>query len=180
MVGRSKSSFARGRFRATVIWALVPLALWNGRPVSGCVCADGHFERNCPVLAARMRQTEGQRSERESYCGCAGCAAVGSDKKDSRSCHNETGCCERSSPSQRPDGTEVDSKNCCRPAVQSPLLPPLVTSIQLADDHHLPALLAASLESASSLGATHVRYRVDNDTGPPPRDLVVTLRRLVI
>jgi hypothetical protein len=178
MLAPSKTRFAGGRFRAIVVWAMVPLAFWNGSPTFGCICADGHFETNCPMLAARMLEGNDQQSASQGCCGCSCCAGSGLDSSASSVCHTEPQCCEHSESSD--DESRVGGKNCCMPVVRAPLLPPVVGTVQFADDHHQPALHTFTLESAGQLVATHVEHVVVSDTGPPPGDLVIRLRRLVI
>lgn len=173
MIGPSKSRFAGGRFRAIVIWSMVPLAFWNGSPTFGCVCADGNFKTNCPALAARVLEETRQPSKSQNCCCC--CADKGLDLSV---CHSEPQCCEHADSSG--DESQVCGKNCCKPVVRAPLLPPVVGAVQFADDHHLPALHAFTLESTVTLDATRVDHPVVSDTYPPPGDLVITLRRLVI
>jgi hypothetical protein len=153
---------------------MVPLAFWNGSPTFGCICADGHFETNCPALAARMREDAQQQSKSPACCGC--CADSGLDSKASSVC-SEPQCCEHSDSSDEP---QMGGKNCCKPVVRAPLLPPVVGTVQFADDHHLPALHAFTLKSAATLVATPDDHLVVSDIYPPPNDLVITLRRLVI
>jgi hypothetical protein len=74
----------------------------------------------------------------------------------------------------------MGGKNCCKPVVRAALLPPVVGTVQFADDHHRPAFHAFTLEPAETHGNSPVDHLVVSDANPPPLDLVITLRRLVI
>jgi len=60
-------------------------------------------------------------------------------------------------------------------------VPPLLLNIvQVEDARNLPNATGLVFESIGQFDAAPFGGRVDEDTGQPPSDLVVTLRRLLI
>jgi len=163
----------RGRLRAVVLWAMVPLAVVNSRPVVGCICADGHYEAACPNVHKALKQaTDGS-------CRCLACCRAGAASETAGDC-----CAAQASSCPSPQGASggpfVESKPCCRAVVHAPVLPPLVDSVTLDDVYRSPALDVAAPSSQRVFDAPSIGCRVDNDTGQPPLDLVITLGRLII
>jgi hypothetical protein len=155
---------------------MLPLAILNGQPVVGCICADGTFKTNCPA----MRETA-ETASADDCCG-AGCCARQETQETSHTCCDaaarETNDASRS---QEPTDKHVlASKSCCQPAVEAAVPPPLVSAVQMVDDHHL--LAPATLPAATVVGINAVSTcrQVDDDTGRPPTDLVITLGHLLI
>lgn len=161
MVNCLRNRVAR-RLRAFVLWAMVPLAVFGGRPVLGCLCADGSYKTSCPMLRDAIEHRN--RSCRESAC----CAL--------RNCDNEDAdCCQAKTTTAEP---LLVNPQCCHPVVQAPVLPPLGDVASVTENQQLN-LMAATVE-ADSLVSPRGHSRVDHDTGIPTPDLVVTLRRLII
>jgi hypothetical protein len=153
------------RLRAFVLWAMVPVAAFGGRPVLACICVDGSYKPSCPMLRDAIEHNN--RSHRESAC----CAHRIRDQEGSEN----SDCCHAQTTTAEP--LLVDAQ-CCHPVVQAPVLPPVSDVASVALDHQL-ALDAVPVEADSILGRRG-EWRVDDDTGLPTPDLVVTLRRLVI
>lgn len=183
MVGSSLDRLVCGRFRAAVVWAMIPLAIWSGQLSAGCICADGHYEPFCRahLCPGRHAGDAEQAQSACSCCGCSWCARASSTESSRVCCTGDIDCCHRPSSPHQPVGIGqcLQGKACCTPVVQSQVIPPVVTSSRLAGDHHLPALCATILDvSCPVIGLLSTR-RLETDTGPP-LDLVVKLRRLVI
>jgi len=162
MPGVSLIRSFRGRFRAAVLWAMVPLAAVGGRPVIGCVCADGSYKTACPMLREALEHRG---------CACretACCSHCGTEESTTSCCATESDTAERSL---------VNSK-CCHPVVQAPVLPPVAEVVSVTQDHE-PSFAALPVE-LSVAETWPTRIRVDDDTGLPALDLVVVLRRLII
>ena len=183
MIDAQLNRTIRRRSRAVVMWAMVPLALLSGRPVSGCICADGHYEPFCgggPRLAsdAASQQTAGDATGR----GCSCCDKSRADDRNRSCCNAKTDCCRRSSSAHRADSSDarVAGKSCCTPVLRTDLVTIAASSWQLSDEQQLSVLCTAALALPSTGIATGAGQPVGSDTGPPPDDLVVTLRRLLI
>lgn len=78
------------------------------------------------------------------------------------------------------EGGSVADGGCCTPVVQGQLIAPVATPPQLGDDLHVPAPFSALVEPAQPGSSLPAGQFVEDDTGPPPADIVVTLRRLII
>lgn len=155
----------RRHSRAIVVWAAMPLALFNGRTIVGCGCF-GHFESVC-------------------NCGCCS----GQLSKAGCSCCDGRCCCNQSASAGRGKATENISchASChslqshrCRSFILHEATPvtiaPHVDGVDLQESLFILAI--SLLPRASS--QSHSGQVADFDTGPPPNDLVVTLHRLVI
>jgi hypothetical protein len=143
---------------------MVPLAAIGGRPVIGCICADGSFKVSCPMLREALAHRHGAAGET---------ACCGHRHREHASCD----CCGSESKSNATEGSLVNTK-CCHPVVQAPVLPPLGDLVTLGESDQRLSVVPP-IESDSFAGPGHCTC-VDDDTGLPKPDLVVTLRRLVI
>jgi hypothetical protein len=183
MVGLSLCRSIRRRLRAVGVWVMVPLAFSSGVPVSGCICADGHYEPICRADLCQGGQTgETQKPLTAACCGCS-CCAPGKSEGSRHCCtDNNTACCRGSANSSRNDssGNGVQGKGCCTPFVQAQVIPPITASPSLPDDHHSTAIGATTLDLPRLVVTTNASRRVEMDIGPPPDDLVVSLGRLLI
>ena len=66
MVGIRFNRNAKNRWRSIAVWAMLPLAVLNGRTVIGCGCS-GHFEAECHCNCG---DAGGCCSSQESSCPC--------------------------------------------------------------------------------------------------------------
>jgi hypothetical protein len=162
---------------------LIPVALFSGQPVHGCICADGHYEFFC---RAGHRASEHQESDATSATAesCSCCHKLDAGKTSHDCCQVATGCCnaaeQRSQDLKRQAPSHFSGKGCCTPVVSDAVELTLTASVQASDGHQFVALVAIMPELPHAEIATHPRRHLLSDTGPPPDDLVVTLRRLVI
>lgn len=171
----SPRQFRRGRLRAILMWAMIPLAVVNTRSAFGCIGPDGQFNPNCRCCLAGG----GERvaSAKKSCCGCACCA----HRAGGSSCcckgklaKNESKQSDRSGPGAKSNG--------CRLFVQIAVISAIVNHGQTAqaDDHLSQAICTVAIDSLSPIFGLHTNRRVEMDTGPPPDNLVVILQRFVI
>ena len=169
----------RKRLATFAIWAMVPVALWNGRAVGGCICADGHYEPFCQAaLCSGSNHRTDDRSSEASCCGCSCCEKTSTSRANADCCRTNTGCCRGSGGG--PVGQSLGSNGCCTPVAPTQATPAVVTGPLQGGHHESPVLLVAVLDLPSLISGAHAAVRVESDAGPPPTDLVVTLRRLVI
>jgi hypothetical protein len=157
---------------------MVPLMLSGARPVTGCICADGHFETACPSMAqARRGATEGLARA----AGCSGACSKGSltHGRGVSSCCASGNCCGRHKPSSRESSDPaVRSCGCCTPVLQAG--PPALGSVALHADMALADALLLTIDvphapaviRSEALGLVAVLAE--------PVDRVVRLRRLLI
>jgi len=172
----------RKRLATVAIWAMVPVALWNGRANGGCICADGHYEPLCKaaLCSGNKAGTDSSASEMR-CCGCSCCGKPGTSRANADCCRTQTGCCRGSDrPVSDPIGESVDSNGCCTPLAPTQAPPAVVTAPLQGGHQESPVLLVAILDSPSLVAGVRAAARVEIDAGLPPTDLVVTLRRLVI
>jgi hypothetical protein len=172
MLGVRPTRFVRRHYRAAVVWAAIPLAVFNGRTVVGCGCF-GHFEPVC-------------------HCGCCG----GQHGKSRCSCctrhgfsHGSCYCCNHSDAASRCDTADSSSHpgagqslqgHRCKSFVLHEVTPVTVAPYVAAGDLHESIFALADFGLPLVFSQSRVGKVVDFDTGPPPDDLVVILHRLVI
>lgn len=160
---------ACNHWRTFATWAMIPLAVFNSRTVLGCGCS-GHFESSCQCNCFNSRG--GSHIDQ-----CVRCA-----HGDSLTCP----CCskvEKSAPVENirasDCGTAVHGPHCRVMAVHE-VIPATVVIANAAVDLNPSALVLDSIDlpvMITQSGGGHVRFL---NLGPPPSDLVVTLRRFVI
>jgi len=176
MTGKWLKRVFRSRSQAFVVWAMMPLALLNGRTVIGCGCT-GHFEAVCHCQCCTAQDSSDQKS------GTAECACCGGHSSHSRSC-----CCQTkaTNPCDSPDNNaplndrEGLNAHHCTAMVVHVVVPAVQTISFLGDDvdHSATALMPIELPFSAPLAK--VDHHVAFDTGPPPTDCVIVFRRLVI
>lgn len=166
MVSKWLVRLVHDRIRTAVTLAALPLAIMNGLPVAaGCICADGHYEPVCKAGLCRDGKGDCDRS-------------LGIHRS---CCKGDTACCRhRAAPLKDGAGEKlVNEAPCCTP-VANEAVPAVINSSQVLDVQSSSALIVAVIELPSSIASATVGHRIDFDKWPPPDDLVVTLRRLVI
>jgi hypothetical protein len=161
------------RLRQAALWAMVPLALVNGWPVLGCICADGKYLSNCPAL----RQPASQVGSEPCCCTKACRETANSDSAAPACCRNADDPNE-SEPADQSHGI-INHKGCCHVVVQSGELPTLLQSVRRADQQAPVPASAILPGDRAGLLALQRRSLFENDTGLA-FDLVITLRRLII
>ena len=149
-------------WRSIAIWAMVPLVVLNGRTVNGCGCS-GHFEAEC---RCNCGNAGGCCSSQESSCPCrakhSNCNAAAIDKAEAKTATRLHGC------NYKGSATHV-----VIPATIAP-------NHDTADDVKLSASMLATIDSHSQANEQTFSVSFSEHSTPAPRDLVVSLRRLVI
>lgn len=157
-----------------IAWALIPLALWGGRPVSGCICQDGHFEVVCkaPICAGDAHaflKGDVSRGETESRSCCR--------KAGNREAETAKSCCSKNPAPQAPsDGIASTSDRGCQPADHPDIL--LSRPVQLECDVQIETVAVISAD-LSARRATHVVELLDSG-GCTAAERVVVLGRLLL
>ena len=170
--------FIRRHYRAAVVWAAIPLAIFNGRTVVGCGCF-GHFESVCQCGCCSEMQDGGKQHGKSARPCCTGHGFS----------HSSYSCCNQSDATHQCNTADSDSRPAspqgvrghhCTSIVLHEVIPVTVTSSVDAGDLHASIFVLADLGLSLSFSQSQVGRVVDFDTGPPPKDLVVSLHRLVI
>lgn len=156
---------SRDKFRAIVVWAMVPLMFGGARPVTGCICADGHFETACPSFGVL-----GVKATRPGACSACGGGI--------RTCCQGSGCCGRRSRAPLSEsGSAVAGCRCCTPVLAAPS--PALGSPVHRSDLAIPVAVVFDLDVPHSFveGVTGAYAPIAQ---AKPSDRVVCLRRLLI
>lgn len=162
--------------RRSIVWGLIPVAIFAGLPSTACQCADGRIKLVCTHLYQRAIVSE------QDACQFAvdehGCC------HSSASCSGEepATCCANSAAGDCCDGCAAPGLNgrhsCCTPVFTAPSAKPAVVAAPALERHLglLPPLPAFRLQRLNAF--VHFQ-RHAHDTGPPV-DLVITLCCLLI
>jgi hypothetical protein len=170
MAGKTLIRTIRSRFRAAVIFAMMPLAVLSGRVVSGCMSPTGHFELNCRCWAGAGGSAASATSCR---CHCSCCAG------------GKTSCCCQSKSladrsRQTTTGGGIQGSGRCTPVAFYNVTPAVNVSNQTDDNHQSADFAAIVIDAPASLAQTTIEQLAELDTGPPPDNLVVALHRFLI
>ncbi len=167
------------RLEALAVWAMIPLAVLNGRTVGGCICADGRYEATCNTSVCAGRTWTSAES---ASCGCS-CCAHGTDKQGGTDCCRRKSCCshEPQKPVRSSGGESVSDKGCCQPVSQTYVTPTVVIKSNFDEARPLELLTTDAAASLQSLfqAAAH-RFDDNHVASCTAPDLVIRLRKLVI
>jgi hypothetical protein len=158
-----------GYLRNVILWAMVPLTVSAGGPVTGCTCSSGEHKFFC--AAHLQRHTSRQATKAGLVC----------QKPCSQERDRDLGsapCCRRGCALSTGDGRTSDS-NCCNPDTLVPIT--VATGVAFRfdfNDHSLFDLPAA--ENSGVFANLGIDLAVSHDIGPPGGDLVISLRRLLV
>jgi hypothetical protein len=178
MFGIRPTRFVRRYCRTAVVWAAIPLAVFNGRTVVGCGCF-GHFEAVCHCSCCPETQNSSSH-QGESVCAC--CAGHGCR-------HSGHACCGHHGVTHASSAANAESHSVlgpsfgdhhCRTAVRHEVTPVTVASIADIGDLIASFVVSTVFNPSLETSQSNIVRVVDFDTGCPPDDLVVTLHRLVI
>jgi hypothetical protein len=177
MVGRRIVRYLRRHGRSAAIWFAIPLAVLNSHATIGCGCT-GHFESvchcECGVVAKQCcKQHHGKkfssfRTARDSNAsGCPSCCRQATRGASAAQVahHNES---------------EALQGHRCKSIVMQEVIPVTLAPSVDANGVCSSMLVAADLILPTDVGHSEVVGAIDFDTGPPPKDWVVILHRLVI
>jgi hypothetical protein len=164
MVGIRLNRNAKNSWRSIAIWAMLPLVVLNGRTVIGCGCS-GHFEAEC-------------------RCNCGDGGGWCSSQKSSYPCRAKHSNCHTAAVHN--DKAEAETTTylhgCnCKGSATHVVIPATIAPIHdTADDVKLSASILDSIDLPSQINEQTVRVSFLEHSTLAPRDLVVSLRRLVI
>lgn len=161
-----KRGFAirRGFARTLLAAVLVLTFLWNGLPAVGCNCPDDSGVSIAFDWAANHKENQ------PSYCHCASCA--------SRSGGPCCCCCSKSSEKQEKNDFGL-KKNSCSVVVHAGIVAKLPKLTALDTDDQIGWLQLSSV--VLMVNSEAQLQTIEWSTGPPPPiDLVVSLRRLLV
>lgn len=165
----------RRRFRSAIVWATIPLVVFNGRTIVGCGCF-GHFESTCHCGCC---SDDKERHGKSNSTCCTG------DSFHSAPCprckHDEANrCCNHADSKTRPADSLTWKGHHCTSIAFYLVAPATVLPTFDASDLDVAAFLPADSRLPLIVDQSQIAHVVDFDTGPPPGDLVISLHRLVI
>ncbi len=178
MTGKFINRVIRRRFQAALIWVMMPVALINGRMVSGCMSPTGHFEPGCHCQAMQESNACDQaKTNTTCQCHCACCHGG----TCCCCCKAKTSCCKSvASNAVRVHGNGFQSGDHCRPFSTYAVTPVVKTAVQVADAHQLTDIAVVLFDLPLSVLPTTFTQVAELNTGPPPDNLVVALHRFLI
>jgi hypothetical protein len=156
---------------------MVPMALINGRIVSGCMSPSGHFEAGCHCQDMQDANGSGQKKAiSTSQCHCPCCQG-----STCCCCKGKGNCCNSVAKTAGPThGNGIQSGDHCRPFSMYTLTPAVNTSAPTGDVHQLAELSLVFVDLPFFATSATVAHGIELDTGPPPDNLVVALHRFLI
>lgn len=175
MSGVRLMRFFRSHSQTFLVWAMMPLAIFNSRTIIGCGCT-GHFEAVCHCRCCEVQVNE---SENASSSRCACCS--GHTSHSCSCCHDSAADSAAATDSTTPaDGGEgLNSHHCVKMAVH--IVVPGISVVSHSTDGIFDAAMALMPMELPLLASSEHSHRiVQLDTGPPPVDCVIAFRRLVI
>lgn len=162
--------FGRNRCRTLIVWAMMPVALLNGRTVLGCGCT-GQFMAECP-------------------CSC--CSHIGADiRRGPSGCsccsHNASGlsesCCKHIAQGSANSKSTIETGLRSRPCTTAALdmaEPATIPRLTGDDGIQSAALDLSAFEIAIVPHEATWGRTTQLKTAPPPDNLLITLHRLII
>jgi hypothetical protein len=175
MLRNYRSFLAFKRFRALIVWAMMPLSVVNGQAIVGCGCT-GHFETACHCLSCDSSSAAGQPARNSAQ------QSVASHAGNTQAC-----CCAHHSASAPKDhessSTSASSgfmPHQCTSQVLRLGESVIAVSPQISDQVDVTISRATLLDLPATFAMDGTVHAFSFDSGPPPCDYVVTLRRLII
>ncbi|MBW8883664.1 MAG: hypothetical protein JF612_02570 [Planctomycetia bacterium] len=154
----------------------MPAFLYAALPHTACICADGHREEHCRVLAgqrcdktpAASASAAGNPAASTQFSCCKACQ----ETRDARSC------CP-AKESQTPQTGLMAAGQCCHPVVEAPA--PLVLSAKAAAAEKSTLVTAIAPITEPWFVDTYRPIRhSDHLSTPPPLDVVIVYLHLTI
>jgi hypothetical protein len=167
---------ARDRCHTFLVWATMPLIVFNSRTLVGCGCA-GHFESTCHCHCCNG--PDGAKKN-TNHTGSSCC-----DSGRSHSCK----CCGKSgtvpSSTLAKDAPTSSQSNAirghqCHTIAMRIVAPATTTSSQVGGDLVFAAITLDARVLPGARTTAISWHAIAHDTSLPPPDLVVTLQRFVI
>lgn len=155
----------RGFARTLIAAALLPTFLWSSLPAIGCNCSDDSG------VSIAFDWLANHKKGQPSYCHCASCAS----QFGGPCCC----CCSKSSEKQEKNDFGLKKNNSCSAVVHGGIVTTSPKLTALDTDDQIGWLQLGSLVLAVN---SEVQLQtIEWSTGPPPPiDLVVSLRRLLV
>jgi len=149
---------------------MLPAFFFGTLPHTACICADGHREASCPMLARHPS------SQTSSACGGPACCQRTTDP--SRSCCRAKGGPPASAGCGSQCATVGKTGSCCHPVIEQ--APPAVTA-QKSQVASQPVWMATVEMPLSLIPAAALWPAVYSPVqSPPPLDAVIAFSRLTI
>ena len=172
MVGKLIHRAVTRHCRSAVIWAMLPLAVMNGRSIAGCISPTGEFSPGCHCWSTQNDSASGANNVCRCHCSCcqgkACCCKVGAS------------CCSTAATNgRRSSGNGYRSGERCRPVTAYVVSQGVKASISFVDAHQAIDLTAALIDVPTS-APSPAHNLVGPNTGPPPDNLVIVLQRFLI
>jgi hypothetical protein len=160
------SLFNRRVIHTAVMWTMMPLALLNGRMLSGCISPDGRFNPGCNCCAVAIESAHAVKS-------CCRCCPSG---HCTRSCCKGKSLAHMKLPAKSGSGFTSSS---CQAVAQYLVIPTIVKNAPATNDQMQAAVDIAAFEFSVFLVGIPQR-EPDIDSTPPPNNLVISLQRFLI
>ena len=170
MFGFSITRAARRRCHQAIVWAMVPLAVLNGRTLVACGCT-GQFSSVCHCQATAKNESVGASE----HALCPKCAKG----KPANSTIASANCCSSHDRESQDDGNRTVRGHHCRSLAYFEVTPGTTASSIAADDLAATAVFADSLVLPLTFDWQRHTLALRPEAHPPD-DLVVVLHRLVI
>lgn len=174
MAGKFLSRTVRRRSWALTMWAMMPLAMLNGRSVSGCMSPTGHFELGCNCQAMQdLGFGTPKNASMACGCHCACCQGKTCCRQGKSICCSQMAGKDYSSPENGVGGGH------CRPVSMYVTTPVVSAAAQTTEVRHLAGLSLVSLDVPLSAASQSMAEFAELNTGPLD-NLVVALHRFLI
>jgi hypothetical protein len=150
---------------------ILPAFFFGTLPQTACICADGHREASCPMLA-------GRQTPRAVGNGC--CAANGCQRHEDkgRSCCRATNWRPATEDCGSHGGLAATTNSCCHPVVEQ--APPAVT-VKKNQSIVQPFLMTNIGSTRSLIPAIDLWPAISSPIqAPPPLDVVIAYSHLTI
>lgn len=177
MTGVCLHKLALARVRTALVWAMMPLSIVNGQTIVGCGCT-GHFEAVCHCAACDLLDSAVQPAKRQTC-----------DSAQSRGMRSSPCCCHGELTSSRPrehsslcsseSSRGFRDHHCTKIVLESS--ESVISAVpHFGDQLDFAAVLPPALDLPFNYDIAAREHVFSFDSGPPPCDVVVTLRRLII
>ena len=157
-----------GYLRTGLLWAMIPLTVFAGRPITGCTCTSGEYKFVCAAHVSHDGVPPAA-SPHPDKCEKACCQRDQSNPLDFRQTHD--------CPLSQESGKSGNSG--CNPDIQTAVIVVAPVTVTIGNEHraHFDFPLVEPVVGMSERTDGHV---ISHETGPPGDDLVIALRRLLV
>ena len=179
MLGLRPSRFLRRHYRLALVWAAMPLAVFNSRTLVGCGCF-GHFEAVCQCACCGEIQGGGRQQSKSASSCCTGHSLSTANCSHCNTTASTNPCNTADGNSSPDNGGQSLQGHHCKSFVLHEVTPVTVAPTVNAGDLHVSVFALADVSLPLSISQSQAGQVVDFDPGRPPNDLVVIFHRLVI